>query len=719
MSSNGWQVVDTKQRKAEKQQQKGIEKKKLQKQIEQERQKRKEEEERLSYSGWGPEDEDAKKKKKALKAKLAQQKPKKKELPQVADSNPFTAATIYTQLRAFEEAKEKKARAQQSALEWKAKEAERAAEAEAEIKRRKEKERKKKKPKKPSVAHLSAALDVASCRTYMEELSSRYPAKYDVQLMALADFFESKFGKASLGPAKLLDEKSFARKLEIPYAYLDDAVAEALQTWLATVPPTVMAEFTQFLLNEVFSAEKNHKTSGIGLRMLLAAIARGFPDVVRGAVDHASFVQKYLGDSPATYPKHEPNVLSEDTALLRANFVPVLVWYFGQTIEDHPALAFDLWAEFLLPFLLVSAPETIRTLVLDYFHLLFTDVGGKVKRADPVVTARALERLAAYRESVSENQLKKGAINPIYLAIENAIVWRNSSSVHNYLNVYLRRAASANKHVRDEAQKKVLRALAVDKESYQTWDSLYPRYVLQSTQVILFLTDKWDKYVLTQDKGTIQASDVAETVHNFLYTNEKLAESHYRLTTRVKKGAKAKKEAKADQADVEASTAACRELLRRTGAKVSATASSRPTSRSRAQHAAAASSRASSASSSSSGFLGTLVYLLLFVALVAAIAVLYLRQTQPETYEELLRTGLAYYREGQAHATVLTAQASAKAQDLLAQAYELKAKYMAQAQPLLAQASAKAQELLAQAHELKAKYMPATASPAAAVAGKA
>jgi hypothetical protein len=114
-----------------------------------------------------------------------------------------------------------------------------------------------------------------------------------------------------------------------------------------------------------------------------------------------------------------------------------------------------------------------------------------------------------------------------------------------------------------------------------------------------------------------------------------------------------------------------------------------------------------------------LVYLLLFVALVAAIAVLYLRQTQPETYEELLRTGLAYYREGQAHAAVLTAQASAKAQDLLAQAHELKAKYMAQAQPLLAQASAKAQELLAQAHELKAKYMPATASPAAAVAGKA
>jgi hypothetical protein len=60
-------------------------------------------------------------------------------------------------------------------------------------------------------------------------------------------------------------------------------------------------------------------------------------------------------------------------------------------------------------------------------YLWCHSVGGKVKRADPVVTARALERLAAYRESVSENQLKKGAINPIYLAIEvllSLFFWR-------------------------------------------------------------------------------------------------------------------------------------------------------------------------------------------------------------------------------------------------------------------------------------------------------
>jgi hypothetical protein len=46
-----------------------------------------------------------------------------------------------------------------------------------------------------------------------------------------------------------------------------------------------------------------------------------------------------------------------------------------------------------------------------------------------------------------------------------------------------------------------------------------------------------------------------------------------------------------------------------------------------------------------SRFLGTLVYMMLFVALVAAIAVLYLRQSQPDTYEELLKKGAAYYEE--------------------------------------------------------------------------
>jgi hypothetical protein len=160
MSSSGWQVVDNKQKKAEKQQQRSVEKKKLQKEIEKERQSRKEAEEQLSYSGWGPEAEEAKKLKKANKNKNAKQPAgsKKKDLPQVGEGTSFTAQTIYTQLQAFEEAKEQKARAQRSAVEWKAKEAERAAQAEAEAKRQKEKERKKKKAKKPSVAQLSAAV---------------------------------------------------------------------------------------------------------------------------------------------------------------------------------------------------------------------------------------------------------------------------------------------------------------------------------------------------------------------------------------------------------------------------------------------------------------------------------------------------------------------------------------------------------------------------------
>jgi hypothetical protein len=46
-----------------------------------------------------------------------------------------------------------------------------------------------------------------------------------------------------------------------------------------------------------------------------------------------------------------------------------------------------------------------------------------------------------------------------------------------------------------------------------------------------------------------------------------------------------------------------------------------------------------------SRFLGALVYMVLFVALMSAIAVLYMRQYQPDTYEDLLKKGTAYYEE--------------------------------------------------------------------------
>jgi hypothetical protein len=39
---------------------------------------------------------------------------------------------------------------------------------------------------------------------------------------------------------------------------------------------------------------------------------------------------------------------------------------------------------------------------------------------------------------------------------QNSVVWRNTSSVHNYLETYLRRAASANKNIREEVPTKAL-----------------------------------------------------------------------------------------------------------------------------------------------------------------------------------------------------------------------------------------------------------------------
>lgn len=98
-----------------------------------------------------------------------------------------------------------------------------------------------------------------------------------------------------------------------------------------------LAVFTHFLLSQIGKVEKNHKTSGIGLRMLLAAIVRGNRDVARASTEHPSFVEKYLTDVTPQSVAAMPG----GTPVLSAKHLPLLVWYFGQTIEDHPTLAFS------------------------------------------------------------------------------------------------------------------------------------------------------------------------------------------------------------------------------------------------------------------------------------------------------------------------------------------------------------------------------------------
>lgn len=113
---------------------------------------------------------------------------------------------------------------------------------------------------------------------------------------------------------------------------------EALEEWLRGIPPAALVDFTLFLLNGIAKAENSRKTSGIGLRMLLSVIARNFREVALSSTEHPSFAEKYLTDA---VPDSAANILSPDSLLLKANSVPLMIWYLGQTIEDHPTLAFS------------------------------------------------------------------------------------------------------------------------------------------------------------------------------------------------------------------------------------------------------------------------------------------------------------------------------------------------------------------------------------------
>lgn len=194
-----------------------------------------------------------------------------------------------------------------------------------------------------------------------------------------------------------------------------------------------------------------------------------------------------------------------------------------------------------------------------------------------------------------------------------------------------------------------------------------------------------------QDKSLLSPSNVAEAVHHILNTNEKIEKARYKIKVPSEEGGEdetKKKNLKVKKEDVDACTAACRNLLQKTGAKVEVASASRSSRlRDRTTHNGSSSSSGYalanaysvlpcsipfSLSLSICRFLGTLMYLFVFLAVMTAIAVLYLRQSEPELYQELLRTSLAYFQSGLTQARVYSAEASVWLHKILDQAYVLK-----------------------------------------------
>ncbi len=72
--------------------------------------------------------------------------------------------------------------------------------------------------------------------------------------------------------------------------------------------------------------------------MLCAAIARGSSSAVSTTTQSVEFAQRFVTDTPRSFEKTS-KILPEDLKLLRGNVFAIMVWFFGQAMENQPVLA--------------------------------------------------------------------------------------------------------------------------------------------------------------------------------------------------------------------------------------------------------------------------------------------------------------------------------------------------------------------------------------------
>lgn len=566
MSERGWTVVNTKQKKVESSKKCKERKQKENAIAEASRKKFESELLQKSYSGF-VEKTDAPKK---------QKKPKRSSLPH-ADGT--VSETMFS---AFSEVEERKMMNKKALKQLELKEGET------------QTKKKKKKSKKLSAKSACDSWDAVALQAQIDEIPGRYPNHHEYQVKSLAEIFEERLGKTSIGAtSSALEEKTFDRRLEIPLCYLSDNIISIVTKWLQTIPEKELAGFCFWLLQEAYKTENRRSSSGLGLKMLIQIICFKLPTVSLRCIRSNAFQERFCvpasswealaskltPDQFTKQPKTLPKILPPESKVLRPKMIKILVWFLGQAIKDTPSVALTYWFEFLLPLLCTSIPDYVYDLVFSYLAALYPRKSALAKHefADEISVA-ALERLIIIRATMDDRTFDNSPFGAAYRFVEKFTLWSSKQSPHHFFPMLLRHAGSAPKARRDEILEKLVTCLAKDSASYELWRKVYPSFVAQSSNLVLYITENWDRLTGNEaseaDEGNgngngnsnngkppvlLDPEEVLESVNKFLSINKQIQEGTFKLT-----GKQAGKKLWAKR-DIEVCNVTCKKLTSKLG----------------------------------------------------------------------------------------------------------------------------------------------------------
>jgi len=354
--------------------------------------------------------------------------------------------------------------------------------------------------KKSSLQEEAQKIDPNVLRGLLHEWAAKYPNNYDVQLKVLVDHFETLFNQTTAEPISF-SNKDYLSKLDIPLEYLSKEVVEVIRAWIAKMPDEEVSPFLFFLITNTI--QRPNVTKGFGLLLLIQVMVRS---------------------NPAALAKSATQIKEQYTQkqLLVPSVTPFLAWVFAQAIPVQPFTALSLWFQFLLPLLFDASRTDSHDVAISFVTATAqTKNKGQMDEGSAVM---GYERLLMLKTSGKAMPARLAEVVESLLSISS----KNSNTPQLFSSSYLPKrlfsmllghAASEKESLRVFVLTRLVDCLEANSACFSYWKEIYSKYVAQSNNLLLFIMLGWENKNLSRK---LAADDMLEIIHSFLQTNKDL-----------------------------------------------------------------------------------------------------------------------------------------------------------------------------------------------------
>eukprot|EP01133_Synstelium_polycarpum_P015260 gene15260-18066_t len=353
----------------------------------------------------------------------------------------------------------------------------------------------------------------------MGAVERKYPKSVDIQLKYVAESLEEYFGKVEMSHDMITSLLHQKRSGIFEQKFITDTV-----NFLDKKPVNEMIPTIWFLIDALLLIIKQ----GFGLLMFLQIVFKYIKDVPLGCIDQFKAIF-----SSSAIQQLKPNV---------ATFY---LWLSIQSISSSQ-VPLSIWYSIIFP-LKINAqsikmiPSSIKELIDIFTSKVFenTDIQGGSELSGVLLSSCIEQYLWSVQKGSGKLDVKtqEAAI----LLFDASSMFPSKNVPHEYFSMLLSNAAIADEQERDRIISSIVECLKIDSNCFEYIKKIYIKNVAQTSNLLLYISLKWDE--LSLPKSSVH--DLAEWCQE---TNNAI------LTSKTKKKALGKN---VDINDLEMCTVTC------------------------------------------------------------------------------------------------------------------------------------------------------------------